>query len=988
MDATSSTFVGRERELVFLKQRVDAALRGEGGLVFITGEGGIGKTRMAREVRPYAREHGFIWLEGRYLRDETSPFQSWVEAIRGFLRTAPPAMLEKVLPHHGPVLAKLVPEVGELLGPLPHLPAIGAEEERLRLFEALAGILTGVAREQPLVLFLDDLQWAPSVDVLRHLARGLGTERLLVVGTYREAELMENPALIQTLLAMNRERLFHSLPLKRLAEEEVASMVSQTLGQEASARLAGVVYQKTEGNPFFVEEVVRYLAESGAILPGEKGWKVVDITQVQLPYSVKAVVGERLERLGEEARSVLAWASVVGQEFTFPLLKEVTGMGEDRLLEVVDHAVAARMLVPSPLLRQEAYAFADEVVRDVLYQGIGPARRRRYHLKVGQAIEKVHARRLDEHYNALALHFLEGNDLPKAEAYALKAGDRASSVYSWERAIVHYQTAQELLEELEAEPHQQAEVLEKLALATALGRGKGALIYLEKALSIYETLGDRKKASAVHLRLGRPHGLVLDRGKAHPHNVKAVALLEPEGESPQLAQGYVQLGWDLAHGHGLNSEAVSLMEKGLSQAERLGDVVGVIEAARMLGHVLVYHTGEIERGLKLFQRGYEEVRNQGDLVRLSEVASELSQEYAYLRDAEEAHLCAEQAIQASRQAGTIRGQTLSALALAWACSLRGDATATLLNLDTAQQLARKAGVEVTQVGNPPFFVVNSRVHVFLGNWDKAETELLQLLEFANQIHLPTLRFLWVAPTLGWLYLESGNLDGAKAHLDEAVAFAHARGDLPPELFARALSAQVACHSGELEEGEAHLRRAQEILSNGSGWCGLAAEVYLAEGILASARQDWVQGEASFQRAVQVNRQYHLPYYEARTLLEWGQMYLLRHGAGDREQGIILLDQALVIFQRIQAGKMVERVLSLREQAEARPTRFLAFPDGLSQREVEVLRLIALGKSNSQIAEELLVSPNTVAHHVTNILNKTGTSNRTEAAAYATRHGLG
>jgi DNA-binding NarL/FixJ family response regulator len=164
-------------------------------------------------------------------------------------------------------------------------------------------------------------------------------------------------------------------------------------------------------------------------------------------------------------------------------------------------------------------------------------------------------------------------------------------------------------------------------------------------------------------------------------------------------------------------------------------------------------------------------------------------------------------------------------------------------------------------------------------------------------------------------------------------------------------------------------------------------VDLAEAMLATAEKHWPEAEAAFQRALEINSQYHLPYYEAKTLLEWGRMYLARRGPGDVEHGMQLLNQALPIFQRIQAQKMVEKVVSLQEQLDLPNPVTPAFPDGLTHREVEVLCLIALGKSNPEIAQELFISSNTVAHHVTNILNKTNTANRTEAATYAAQHGL-
>lgn len=907
--------VGRERELGLLQQRVDTAVQGEGSLVFITGEAGIGKTRLAWEVRPYARERGFLWLEGHYFKEGSILFQPWVEAIRAFLGSAPPAMLEKVLAAHVAELVRLVPEVAERMGTVPSLPSIGPEEERIRLFDALTGFFIAISQEQPLALFLDDLQWAPTLDTLHHMARSVSAERLLLLGAYRDAELKEKPILAKTVLALNRERLFQPLALKRLGEAEVAQMMAQTLGEEASTSLVEIVNQKTEGNPFFVEEVVRYLIESEGTVPGENRWEVQDPAMIQLPDSVKAIVGERLERLEEDARSALTRASVLGKEFTLPLLEEVTELQEDRLLEVVDKAVAARVLTPRPSLGREVYTFVDHQTRDVLYEGIGPARRRRYHLKAGQAIEKVQGRHPEEYYDALAHHFLEGNELEKAAAYSAKAGDRASTIYAWGRAMAHYQTALELLEELEAGPRQQAEVLEKLALASMFfGRGKSALGYWEKALSLYETLGDAKKAGAVHLRLAQQYHTqsmgTRDPEKAYTHSAKAITLLEPTGGNVELAQAYTRFGYIAAHRNEPLSTGIAPLEKGLALAQRLGDAAGVGEAAMSLGHVLVYHAGEVKGGLELAHEGYESAKRSGDTVLLAEAALRLSEPYLILRDADCALRWAEEAVEVSRQSGAIRAQIQSSLLLGWASILRGDTARAVLSLETAQQAAKKAGVEVSQVSRPPLLAL-AMVPFFLGDWDKVENGLLKCIESSKQAHHQVLPIL-TAWASGWLYLERGDLVGAKAQLCEAVTICEARGEKTSEVAPLALLVEIASKSGELEEALAHLSRARKIVSQTQEWRGLAGEVHLASGILATAEKQWEEANDAFQNAVEINRQYHLPYYEAKSLFEWCQMHISRNGPGDQERGMELLDQSLDIFQRIQATKMVEKVMARKQ----------------------------------------------------------------------------
>jgi len=895
--------VGREQELNLLQQRVDTVSHGEGCLMFITGEAGIGKTRLAGELRPYARGRGFPWLEGRYLKEGRILFQPWIEAVRAFLRTAPPAMQEKVLMPYSAELAKLVPEVAERLERMPSSTPIGSEEDIARLFEALVGFFAGIAREQPLVVFVDDIQWATSLDTLHYLSRHVASERLMLLGAYRDGELKEKPSLSKALLAMNRERLFHTLPLKRLGEGEVTQMVTQTLGEAASTTLALTVSQKTEGNPFFVEELVRYLTESGGITKGEKGWEVKDPALVQLPDSVKAVVEERLEQLEEGTAGVLTWASVAGREFTLALLEEVTGLEEDKLLDIVDKAVAARVLTPRPSLGQEAYTFLDQQTQDVLYDRIGLARRRRYHLKVGQGIEKVHGRRLAEHYDALAHHFLQGNDLREAAEYATKAGDKASHIYAWASARSRYQTALELLEELEAEPSQQAELIEKLAQVTGLGKGKGTLGYYERALSLYEALGDHKKAGAVHLRLAEQYQFyeleALDLGKAYSHGQKAVALLEPEGESPLLAWAYARLGWIVGFaGREPASTAIGLIEKGLAIAERLGDPGATAEAEHILGQTL-FTAGEIKRGLELERKSCERAKKSGDLTMLTREANGLAHAYLRLADGNSALQWAEEAADAAKQAGIMRYQIHSAAFQAWASIIKGDVARSLSCLERARQLATSA--EMAQLtgyaGNVPPII-----NFFLGDWENAEPGLRTSRgrSFAS------------TPGAQWLvrlYIEQGNIIAAKAHLQEWPNKPEARGLEVGELVLHALLAEVAVLEGELEDAKVHLHKAKEILSNGEDWRGLAAQVHLAEGIVTTAEKKWQEAEEAFKKAQEVHRQYPFPYYEAKCRFEWGQMYLSRNGPGDRVRGMQLLDEALGIFQKIQSKKMVEKVLA-------------------------------------------------------------------------------
>jgi hypothetical protein len=441
--------VNREQEIKILRARLDAALRSEGGLVFITGEAGIGKTRLAYELRSYAKLRGAQCLMGGgYERQGAVPYQPWSNIIKEYFHWAPPLLLFKAVGTFAPELAKLVPEVGEKLGTIPSSAPAPSAQQHVRLFEAVTQFFVNISKEVPLVVFLDDLQWFDdaSMELLHHMARAITTERLLVVGAYRDLELDDQRSLSRTVAEINRERLFHAIPLKRLAFDHVLQMIRQTFGEKVPSELPDLVYGKTEGNPFFVEEVLRSLVEEGAVYPVEKGWGVKDLSQVHVPRGIKEVLGKKLERLDEECSHVLSAAAVIGREFSFPVLREVTGLGESKLIDIIDKCLHARLVVDRHIPGEEVYAFADTQLRDVLYEDISPVRRRRHHLKVGEAVEKIYAKKLDDHLEALAYHFVEGNDLPKAIDYSQKAGDKANRLFAWDQARRYYETALKLME--------------------------------------------------------------------------------------------------------------------------------------------------------------------------------------------------------------------------------------------------------------------------------------------------------------------------------------------------------------------------------------------------------------------------------------------------------------------------------------------------------------------------------------------------------------
>jgi tetratricopeptide (TPR) repeat protein len=470
-------FVGREKELGELRAGVDAALGGQAQVLLLVGEPGIGKTRLAEELATYAALRGMQVLWGRNYEWEGAPaYWPWVQILRGYVHERDPQALRSELGQGAPDIAQLVSEIRERLPDIPTPPPMEPEQARFRLFDSITTFVGNASRHQPLLLVLDDLHWAdkPSLLLLEFLARELGSARVLLVGTYRDVEVGRQHPLAQTLAELSRSRLSRRILVRGLPAEDVARFITLTAGTEPPPELVAAVHQETEGNPFFVTEVVRLLVAEGRLErpPSGRTWSV------SIPESVREVVGRRLSRLSDECNQVLAVGSVIGREFRLATLERITGRPTDDLLELLEEAVQARVIHEQDAVGQ--YRFSHALVQETLYAELSTARRVRLHGQVGNAIEQLQAANLTPYLGELAQHYFQAapaGQVDKAIDYAVKAAERAMEQLAWEAAVEHYQRALQVLELQDApDLAQRCEILLALGdahLRTAVGTDSG-----------------------------------------------------------------------------------------------------------------------------------------------------------------------------------------------------------------------------------------------------------------------------------------------------------------------------------------------------------------------------------------------------------------------------------------------------------------------------------------------------------------------------------
>jgi class 3 adenylate cyclase len=434
-------FVGREPELAHLRGRLLSALDGHGGLVLVGGEPGVGKTTLVRQLIREAEQRGALAVFGRcYESEGTVPYSPFVEMLEQALSLMPAGIVREDMGDDAPELARLVPELRRRFPDMGQPVELPPEQQRRYFFNAVGSFVARGSARFPLLLVMDDVHWAdePTLLLIEHIAALLPELRVLGVGTYRDVELEVSRPLAAAMERLVRARLIDRISVKRFDRATVATMLDALAGKPAPDSVVGAVFSETEGNPFFVEEVFRHLTEEGKLFVDGEFRSDIQLDELDVPESVRLVVGRRLERLGIESQRVLAAGAVVGRAFPFRLLEEISELEAGRLIDIVEEAEDARVIVPEQRDGEVHYSFAHELIRQTLLSSVSLLRRQRLHLAVAEAIERTDKRARQERPSEIANHLLQAGaaaDPERTLEYLELTAQRALESAAFEEAI-------------------------------------------------------------------------------------------------------------------------------------------------------------------------------------------------------------------------------------------------------------------------------------------------------------------------------------------------------------------------------------------------------------------------------------------------------------------------------------------------------------------------------------------------------------------------
>jgi DNA-binding CsgD family transcriptional regulator len=980
--------VGRQLESQWLAARLDEAVSGAPTLALIEGDAGMGKTRLLRELRPrLERNHGLLW--GHAYEHATAPYLPIAEALRSASDQFPQAFsaLEK---------AELDSLQGLTQGAAPPAPAEStqaAPQGQTRLFLAVARLLLAASRDRPLVLVFDDLHWLDqaSLDLLTHLVFTMSDRAsaaglpLLVCAAYRSDELPGRASV--TLDRWHREQICHSMKLQGLSEREVAMLVREMGYGRPSQQLIDTLMQATVGNPLFVQEAVLYLQGSGALVSrGGSLVTTVPPSDIRLPHELTDAIAQRVADLDANGRAVLEIAVLLGDAFPYAKLQAVAG---DRL----DVATGVASCVEAGFLRDQGASLSirHPLVRQVVYSSAPGVRRRELHLRIADVLEHEYTRPTDEQLSEIAHHIQEASSAAEPRRtldYARLAGDSAMRVFAWGEAARHYEAAVEAAQRIKDFPSIEfARLSKQAAFAYYRNLDSGpCLHHLAQAIPIFERENDliglgealalRTRCSLTQVSV--PYGEMVNLA---PLEEIASRI---EDEAPEVAAELLAV-MSQAYWTGRNPDkARQAASRALEIGERTANN-SICAMARSSLALNCLQSLELDEAYEHWSKSLEHARAGGDVWAQGWPLARLPLVLTWQGKLAQAEL-------AFREAKRIIEQTqdMTAYSLALAAQVCGDVACGRFS-----QAEERAGEATRAIQRSRYPWAGP---IFLPALASARTAQGDYAEAADALERLT--------TPGEVFEDPGRSVVSSARIFEALikacsgdcsdADAYAHRDWSPTRVTEVGTLSTLCATIELCDyissppGPGLVEALAAAMTKGvmltTGWVFLVPRVL---GVAAAAYDDFERAEQLFQQAISFAAENGARVEIGRACFDYARMLSKRGAAADSDARTDLLRRAKRIFAEVGA-----RALEARVDEMARPVRpaVLAepsgrYPDRLTEREVQVLLLVSRGHTNQSIADTLVLSPKTVARHLSNIFDKIGVDNRAAATAYAFEKGL-
>ena len=964
--------VGRDAERQRLAACLKQALDGCGRLVLVSGEAGIGKTTLVRDLARGAAERGALVLSGHcYDLSTTPPYGPWVEVIRESPRVDG------------------LPSLSEILSGVDDDDSPGRGDE---LFAWGLELFSKLAASQPELIVMEDMHWADraSLDFLRFLGRSVSDIPVLIVATYRADEIAPGHALYTLLPAMIRESQPERIDLQPLDESAITEWIGHaySLSTADRQRLTTYLQHHAEGNPFFAGEILRELETSGVLRVEDDSWELGDLGDVGVPVLLRQVLETRIGRVSLGAREALGLASIIGQYVDIELWKELTGLSDTGALDIAAEASSVSLIDLSSDGRQ--FSFRHALIREALYEEILPPRRRILHKQIAEALLADN----DPDPDTVAHHLQEAGD-SRAGEWLIKAGDRAYyRAYSLQTAVARYQSALDTLTEDALD--ERGWLLVQLAQTVRYLDPRAGVRYADEAVQIALKRGDR----ALHAVALRNRGILrvyagenalndllngYDQIDQLTYAETCVLRGKRQGERIDTDLGRQQMAlWYATLGR--YEEAMETSRRAFAMMDTDSPASGSHAAILHWGAGLTYASlGDPVRATRAFQQSRDVFQIMKHDFHSGNVAAYEFLYVVLMYYADNTDLVADKALEVLEFGEDELSNVTSDPSDVFLCPL--------YLIDGRWTELDRIDRETRHQPRSVFFlfaaqIVLAEYHRYIGRHDLALKYVQEFLPLGSHVDPKEIQFrfaeaLELQRVAADLALDVRSVSEARDWIDSRQQWMNLSGRIAGQSEQAILEARYALLTGEIEKSGNHAREAVSLAENPRQPLSLL-RAHRIHGKTLTLLAKYEQAEDSFRRAMDLADMCKAPYERALVQLVLAQLH---HETDNVEEARSELAAARSVFERLNAVPALKQLRTLQKQMETTAGHTERDTAGLSEREIEVLHLVAEGLTDRLIGEQLFISPRTVSQHMRSIFNKIGVNSRTAAAIKATELGI-
>ena len=711
-----SDFVGRGNELVELKKYLGLMLNYNGNTVMVSGELGAGKTRLVNEMKKYAILRNVRFLNGRALyAEKLTPYLPFKEILRAYVdeikKSGAALAINDILSAE---------EISEIL-PL-GLPSGSVSKTkdvqtgRERMFEVFYNVVVKMAEEKPLILFMDDLQYADvsSLHLLHYLSRNIKNSRIMLIGAYRPEEIVnvDNP-LSETLERMDAERLYRTIEVKRLNVDDVKEMIGSITDKDVPDDFIDFIYDKTNGNPLFIEEIIKSFPPEVKSLSPDKIQK--------MPDTITDLINRRIGRLEEASRNLLSYAAVIGSKFSYDTLRDASGIDEEKLVGTLESLINFRIIYEDPTI-SGLYYFNPPIIKEVVCAGLSEKRAEMLHKRAGDALESC----MEKNLGVLAYHFSKAREYEKALHYSESAGDRAVSLFAPNEAMKYYETALNSVEKLDGKTSEKTGLLSKLGrVYFTVGEFDKSIETYEKLIALCVSSDDKKLLGGAYLAIGEIYAIREEWKKSLEYYNAGMRVSEKMKDIVGTAEAKRGIGMVYCRA-GKYNEALMWLKQSLNINEP-----SVIAHIRMDIGTVYWYLGSYEDAVENYEKSlkyFEEMNNKPMVLRAMINTGAV---YTKKGESEKAIACYEKAAELSKTTGELR---LNGYALS-------DAAEDLIKTGKIEKALNysKKSMEIFEKIGEKHMIANT--HMVYGTaykcrkeWEKSEEHFRKGIQTAEEAH--------------------------------------------------------------------------------------------------------------------------------------------------------------------------------------------------------------------------------------------------------------